>query len=293
VDTDRFTDRLSRAAARRSFRVPETAFVVGFFGSAHPPSRPRKGVDLFIEAMARLSAKIPELLVFVTGQAWALDIATLSAAGVRVFHPGFLPSRQLPAAYRTLDVFVVASSIEGGPMTAFEALACGVPVVSTRVGMVKDWLEDGTHVLSVEVGQADSVVHAVQQVRDDSAGAAARTAAGQALIRARLKWSDVAPGYGRVYREVLEERSRPRLVSKPRRWYERQRRAALREDTARLMEQEIVGKHYLRAGEILIRDGEGLTGRLGAAGRVVRRRCARRLLHIARSVRKFARLAAL
>lgn len=288
IDIDRFTDHLSRAAARRAFGLPETAFVVGFFGSAHPPSRPRKNVDVFIEAMAVLAAKIPELVVFVSGQAWTQDVEMMRARGIKVCSPGFVSSVKLPLAYRALDVFVVTSSVEGGPMTAFEALACGVPLVSTSVGMVKDWLQDGTHMLLIEIGRAEAVIHAVGRVHDDASEAAARTTAGRDLIRTRLKWSDVAPGYGQLYREVLDESSRPRVIARPRRWYERQRQAALQEDLARLMEQETAAGRYSHAAEILIQDGTGLADRVNATGRVVSRRCMHRLRHIVQTVKKLA-----
>jgi len=41
--------------------------------------------------------------------------------------------------YRSLDLFVCTSIAEGGPLPPFEAAACGVPVLTTDVGSVKDW----------------------------------------------------------------------------------------------------------------------------------------------------------
>ena len=48
----------------------------------------------------------------------------------------------MPAFYRGLDVFVCTSAIEGTPNTVLEAMACGIPVVSTDVGIVSDALGD-------------------------------------------------------------------------------------------------------------------------------------------------------
>lgn len=48
----------------------------------------------------------------------------------------------MPDFYRSLDVFVCTSAIEGTPNTILEAMACGIPVVSTDVGIVSEALGD-------------------------------------------------------------------------------------------------------------------------------------------------------
>lgn len=47
-----------------------------------------------------------------------------------------IPFAQMPDFYRDLDVFVCTSSMEGTPNTVLEAMSCGIPVVSTDVGIV-------------------------------------------------------------------------------------------------------------------------------------------------------------
>jgi len=54
-----------------------------------------------------------------------------------------LPRDAMPNFYRDLDVLVVTSRSEGGPLPLMEALCCGVPVVTTHVGLADLHVQHG------------------------------------------------------------------------------------------------------------------------------------------------------
>lgn len=76
------------------------------------------------------------------------------------------------------DLFVLASRHEGGPVAVIEALAMGLPVVATRVGVVPDVVADGVDGLLVAAARPDLLAAALEQlVRDpDRRAAMARSA---------------------------------------------------------------------------------------------------------------------
>ncbi|HDX2677011.1 TPA: glycosyltransferase, partial [Escherichia coli] len=51
---------------------------------------------------------------------------------------GFIPHDEMVKYYSQIDVYVCPSKIEGTPNPVLESMACGVPVISTDVGVVKD-----------------------------------------------------------------------------------------------------------------------------------------------------------
>ena len=81
-----------------------------------------------------------------------------------------LASREeLGRAYQRVDVCLVTSRQEGGPKAVLEAMASGVPLVSTRVGQAAELVGDGENGLLADVDDVDALVAAVQRVHDDAA----------------------------------------------------------------------------------------------------------------------------
>ena len=66
----------------------------------------------------------------------------LKAMNVPFVHKYIEQYTDIPNYYYALDLYLVTSREEGGPMGLLESMASGIPVVSTNVGMAKDLIED-------------------------------------------------------------------------------------------------------------------------------------------------------
>jgi len=103
-----------------------------------------KGFDLVIESLARLRAggNCPDLRLLVVGEggerAPLEALARRLGVGGAVRFAGPLSHPELRTWYNAADVFCLASSREGWPNVVLEALACGTPVVATRVGGIPE-----------------------------------------------------------------------------------------------------------------------------------------------------------
>jgi glycosyltransferase involved in cell wall biosynthesis len=107
----------------------------------------------------------------------------------------------MPNYYRILDVYLITSRSEGGPKALLEAWATGIPLVSTRVGMVHDIAHDGIDALLAEKEASDELVSQLLRVyRNDQLR--------QCLIRNALEqvcnytWSSMA----QVYKQYIYEK---------------------------------------------------------------------------------------
>jgi glycosyltransferase involved in cell wall biosynthesis len=169
VDVRLFPQQTSaaRTAARRELGLPEQAYVVGSFqkdgvgwGEGNEPKL-IKGPDVLVEAMRLLHARRPELHVLLSGPARGYVRAGLERDGVPYIHvwPGAYEG--VARLYAALDAYVVPSRQEGGPKSVLEAMASGVPIVSTRTGQAAELILDGKNGRLVEVEDAEALADAL------------------------------------------------------------------------------------------------------------------------------------
>lgn len=197
VDPDR------RTAARRALDLGAQEFVVGSFqkdgvgwGEGLEPKL-IKGPDVLVAALESFRASAPELVVLLTGPARGFARSELARRGIPYRHLVAASRRDLARAYHALDVYVVPSRQEGGPKGVLEAMAAGVPLVSTRVGQAPDLVEHAANGLLVDVEDAEAIASALLRLRDDAGLKEALTAAGRATAEA-YAYERLDPAWGRL-----------------------------------------------------------------------------------------------
>ncbi len=153
-----------RAFRLRQRRAPE--FTVGWVGRpAVHGGVEMKRVDWFVQAVSALS---PPPQVVLLGE--RLDTAARQLAGASI------PCRYLekrrhglqryPQIYQQFDCLVISSVSEAGPICLFEALASGVPVVSTAAGWATQMIRDGDN--GYLVSTVDQMAAAVESIRENA-----------------------------------------------------------------------------------------------------------------------------
>lgn len=164
--------------------------------------KPHKGADLLIAAFARL----PEALrgaarVRVIGKPY-IDLAPLRAlvqehgvADAVSLEPRFVAEAEIPDVYGpgTVAVFPYREIEASGVLTL--ALACGRPMIASRIGTFAEWLEDGTHGLLVPPLDVDSLSAAMAHMLRE------RDFAARCLHNVR-RLAAALPGWQQIARET-------------------------------------------------------------------------------------------
>jgi glycosyltransferase involved in cell wall biosynthesis len=95
------------------------------------------------------------------------------------------PHRELPMDYQASDICVQASREEGLGFSPIEAMACGIPVVASAVGGLKETVIDGRTGWSYPVGDANALAKCIEEILDNPAEAERRSVEALAMVRQR------------------------------------------------------------------------------------------------------------
>ncbi|MCX7869242.1 MAG: glycosyltransferase family 4 protein [Terrimicrobiaceae bacterium] len=159
---------VSKARAREQLRLPTGAFVVLFAGTGWE----RKGLRFAVEAADRM----PEgTLLLAAGRGFPARFA-----GPRVRLLG--PKRDLAPLFSAADVFVLPTLYDPFSNACLEALAAGLPVVTTTANGFSEIIEPGRHGSVVEPGDAAALAEALASWRGREAGDECRALAAQFTI---------------------------------------------------------------------------------------------------------------
>ncbi len=164
----------ARERIRGQMGIPRTAVVVGNFqkdgvgwGEGLEPKL-IKGPDTLLAALRLIRARVPSLFVLLSGPARGYVMSGLVRDGIPFKHLRLKSPRDVAALYQALDLYIVSSREEGGPKAVLEAMASGVPLISTRVGQAEDLVVDGENGRLCAVGDAAGLADAAIGLLDDS-----------------------------------------------------------------------------------------------------------------------------
>ena len=152
----------------------------------------RKGSPQLIEALGRLT-DLPCWEATIAGNGEVSQhkaFARNNGIAERVDFPGWLDRARVDELLSDTDIFVLPSFAENLPMAILEALAHGVPVISTPVGAIPDIVEPGVTGLLTPPGDVDALSKALRQLIE---APDLRRAMGSAARRAHAARFDLLP----------------------------------------------------------------------------------------------------
>lgn len=162
--------------ATRASSAAHAGLRVGFAGQWVP----RKGIAALLDAWPRVKAQVPSAQLELAGgpamwktaepvpgaEECAALAKSMEAAGLlRIV--GALPRARMGDFWSSLDIAVVPSIYEPFGLVALEAMACGVPVVASAIGGLKEIVQEGASGLFVAPGDSSALAQALSTLLTD------------------------------------------------------------------------------------------------------------------------------
>lgn len=204
VDAEAFARTEQRdALASHGVRAPYVLFVgriseqKGIFQLLAAARALPAGVQLVLCAS---SPDTPELLA-------RLEAAVAGRPEIRWIN-AMLPVPEVVQLYSHAAVFVCPSIYEPFGLINLEAMACGTPVVASRVGGIPEVVVDGETGWLVEPGDATALGQALREALADPERARRMGEAGRRRVEAQFAWDRIADRTLAVYRDAIEDHGR-------------------------------------------------------------------------------------
>ncbi len=163
VDLKRFSENSNGFEFRRSYRIPERATVIGLIARLDPV----KGHLFFIKLAHELKSIFPEIKFVVVGREAEYRIEYLKRCAGQygldneIIYTNFV--KDVAPAIKSFDICILPSlGSEAHPRVLFEYMACGKPVVASRVGIVSEIIDDGVNGLIAEPADIQSFVDKIK-----------------------------------------------------------------------------------------------------------------------------------
>ncbi len=193
VDVRRFIPSPSKLMAKKAAGVDPKKLVIGFCGRIGR----EKDLPTLIKAFRRVQHKHDVQLLIV-----GAGIDQKSFRNPRIKLVGAVDN--VVPYLQAMDIFVLPSLTETSSLATMEAMSCGLPVIATPVGSVKDYIEDGVNGFLFPRRDVDSLVEKINALLKspkarESVGAAARQ-----TITKRHNWEQVSGEILRILHELTK-----------------------------------------------------------------------------------------
>ncbi len=161
----------------------------------------QKNIALLIEAFKKIKTPYTKLAIIGKGP----DLKKLQALAENnnnVLFPGYLSDEELLEYARGADIAVLPSRAESWGLVIGEAMACGLPVISSDVGMAQELLGEGKGII-LKQETLEELTNAIDELLSDEKKRQAMGKKAHSFIVDRYSWDKVAKQMDALYQKVI------------------------------------------------------------------------------------------
>ena len=205
VDTHKFQPAKDKQKIKTELGLSPNDHIILSVGRLYA----RKGLFTLIEAMSTIVKQFKNVKLVISGKGQSDEMVKLHAHAKRLavennlLFTGYYPDQKLSKLYQAADIFALSTFYEHHPFAVLEALATGLPVVTTTVGGIAETIKTGKNGLLVKPFYPKQFSDAILYLLEHSAEAAEIGANARKTVVQQYDWSIVVKKTMQVYEEAL------------------------------------------------------------------------------------------
>ncbi len=205
VDTRKFQPAVDKRKVKQELGLNPDDIAIVSVGRLYA----RKGLFTLIESMPAVVKRFKNAKFIISGKGQSDEMRKLIAhaekIGVKdsIIFTGYYPDKKLPKLYQAADVFAFSTFYEHHPFAVLEALATGLPVVTTWVGGIPETIESGKNGFLVEPFNPAQFADKILYLLEHPAEAQEMGRLARKTVLERFDWRIVVKDAIKVYDEAL------------------------------------------------------------------------------------------
>ena len=204
IDVKKFSIRESPDECREKLSIPKDKYILLYMGHLAP----YKGPHILIKALDEVVKHTRDVIViFAGGGKMKNELKKLAQkVGVanNVRFEGFVKESLKPFYYKSADIFILPSInlLEMFGIVNLEAMVCGLPVISSKLGGIPEIVKNGKNGLLVPPSNVDALSNATVYLLENE-NLRRRMGKLGAKIASEYSWNRIAERMEKIYKEVL------------------------------------------------------------------------------------------
>ncbi len=199
-----------RKKLRKKLKIPLDKTIIGSFqkdgigwGEGLKPKW-EKGPDIFCKVIKKIS-ETNDIFILLTGPARGFVKNKLTKYKIPYYHTFLENYLDIVSYYNLIDLYIITSRVEGGPKGLLEAMATGIPLVSTKVGMAPEIIKQNFNGFIAEIDNIDQIYHYALKIIEDK-NLRKKITNNALKVITRYSWEKIAKEYYyKIYKKLLDK----------------------------------------------------------------------------------------
>jgi glycosyltransferase involved in cell wall biosynthesis len=203
VDTSKFHKYENKEGIRKSLGIRHTGRAIVFIGRCEK----EKGIFELLDAFLKIKKAGEDISLVIVGEGKdkekAKGIVDENNMGGNVVFAGNVPHEEIPGYLNAGDIFALPTYSEGMANVIYEAMACGLPVVSTNVGGIPEVITHGVEGFLCNPGDSEMLEKYIRELIRNPVMSQEMGRKAEEKVLKRFTWESNAEEHLRAYEDIL------------------------------------------------------------------------------------------